>query len=52
MGISIGIGSTGLVITWYQIDTKICSIAHPYCQTHRLQSTPPRPAKISCLTVC
>ena len=27
---SISINSTGPVITWYLIDTKICSIAHPY----------------------
>ena len=26
----IGIGNTGTVITWYRIDSKICSIAHPY----------------------
>ncbi len=30
IGIGIGIGDTGPVFTWYQIDTKICSIAHPY----------------------
>ena len=30
ISIGIGIGYTGPVITWYQIDTKICSIAHPY----------------------
>lgn len=27
---SIGIDDTGPVFTWYQIDTKIFSIAHPY----------------------
>ena len=25
----IDIGNTGPVFTWYQIDTKFCSIAHP-----------------------
>ncbi len=28
--IGIGIGDTGPVFTRYRIDTKICSIAHPY----------------------
>ncbi len=28
--IGIGIGDTGPVFTRYLIDTKICSIAHPY----------------------
>ncbi len=30
IGIGIGIGDTGPVFTWYRIDTKICSIAHPW----------------------
>ncbi len=30
IGIGIGIGNTGPVFTRYRIDTKICSIAHPY----------------------
>ncbi len=30
IGIGIGISDTGPVFTWYRIDTKICSIAHPY----------------------
>ena len=30
ISISIGINSTGPVITRYRIDTKICSIVHPY----------------------
>ncbi len=40
--IGIGIGDTGPVFTWYRIDTKICSIAHPYsvgnliCSFHKL----------------
>ncbi len=29
--IGIGIGGTGPVFTQYRIDTKMCSIAHPYC---------------------
>ena len=28
--IGIGIGNTGPVFIWYRIDTKFCSIAHPY----------------------
>ncbi len=40
IGIGIGIGDTGPVFTWYRIDTKICSIAHPYferpCETIQL----------------
>ncbi len=26
----IGIGDTGPVFIWYRIDTKLCSVAHPY----------------------
>ncbi len=32
IGICIGIGDTGSVFTRYRIDTKICSVAHPYPQ--------------------
>ncbi len=30
IGICIGITYTGPVFTWYWIDTKFCSIAHPF----------------------
>ena len=32
ISIGIGINNTGPVLAWYWIDTKICSIAHPYCK--------------------
>ncbi len=39
IGISIGI-DTGLVFTRYRIDTKMCSMAHPYSIQTRKRNSP------------
>ena len=37
ISISIGIGNTGPVITWYRSNTKICSIAQPWAGMQQIR---------------